>query len=45
MRGVLFAGDDRILENGFFFPANRIIEAHHISEAISYRSLDRNLWG
>ena len=22
-----------------------IVEAHHVSEAISYRSLDRNLWG
>lgn len=22
-----------------------IVEAHHLSEAISYRSLDRNLWG
>ena len=22
-----------------------IVESHHVSEAISYRSLDRNLWG
>jgi magnesium chelatase family protein len=25
--------------------AKDIIESHHVSEAISYRSLDRNLWG
>ncbi len=22
-----------------------VVESHHVSEAISYRGLDRNLWG